>query len=70
MYYLLGTEKAHLRSDLWQKKFPGWGSNPQKSWKYGKLAWQYRIRTQDLNFQDQIESTIGSYNISTLLGRI
>jgi hypothetical protein len=38
-----------------KKMFLEWGSNPQKSWKYRDLACQYKIRAQDLNFQeDQI----------------
>ena len=47
-----------------KKKFLDWGLNPRKTWKYR----EHKICAQDLNFQeDQIESTIGSYNISTLL---
>ena len=44
------------------------GLEPTKVFEVQKLAWQYGIRAQDLNFQeDQIESTIGSYNIISTL---
>ena len=54
------TEMSVKNVRFMKKTFLGWGSDPRKSWKYSELAWQYKIRAQNLNFQgDQIESTIG-----------
>ena len=50
--------KSPFKVRFTKQKFLDWGSKPQK---YRELAWKYRIRAQDLNFQrDKIESRLES----------